>query len=129
MFLPQPTAASDSLQFEPDDCLNAHRVGVVVHGTEAIRKALRIDLPCTGVDPGTIVDVPAGVHPPVIQLDILLAVMIEEHFLALLVGSGHLAVPKRAGTGQQRSEPSASRTRQVVCEHPFAPNALAMTPG
>ena len=53
---------------------------VVANGPEAARKPLRIDLPCSDFWPANrIAFVPAGVHPPIVELDIFFEIPVEPH--------------------------------------------------
>ena len=91
------SAGCDSLRLEPCQNLHSLAVGVVADGTQAPRKPLGIDLPGAHLRPAVLLDVPAGVHPPAVELEPFLQVAVDVHDLVLLVGLDHLLVGPRTG--------------------------------
>ncbi len=72
--------------------------------------------------------IPAGIHPPVIELDALLQVAVDEHDLVGLVGLDHLVVLARAGGKQLWLGKLAAGLGHGVGHHPAAPDVLGGDP-
>ena len=68
MLFIQPRSRRDPFGLEPDERLHAALVGVVADRTKTLREPLRIDFPRADLRPTLFLNVPAGIHPPVIQL-------------------------------------------------------------
>ena len=117
----EPRARCDPLGLEPDDDLDAFGMCVIADRPQAAGESRRIDLPRAGLRPVSIAGIPAGVHPPVVDLDSLGEVAIDEQFLAGLVGLGHFG--ELVGTARRhlRGGQFAAGPRQVVGEHPAPP--------
>src|ERR1700691_3478179 len=112
MFFPQPTPARDPLELEPKNRLNSHRVSVVVDGTKAVGKPFRIDLPSTGIGPGSIAHIPSRIHPPIVELDVFLVVAIEKQLLTRFVGPRHFSIPEGARGRELWCESKSTRMRK-----------------
>ena len=97
MVLRQPGAGRDAFRLEPDDDLHALGVGVIADRPKSLGKPPRIDLPRAHFRPAGLLHVPAGVHPPVVELQAFFQIAVDVHDLVLLVGADHLAVGPRAG--------------------------------
>ena len=103
MVLRQPRAGGHPLRLEPDEDLDALAVGVIGDGPQPAREPRGVHLPRADAGPAAaMVHVPAGVHPPVVELDVLLEVAVDEQDLPGLVGVDHLVVLARAGGEQLR---------------------------
>src|ERR1035437_5705367 len=81
----QPTASGDALRFKPHDQLNPFGVHIVTDPAKSARKTLRVDLPRSCGLPIALVDVPAGVHPPMCNGDALFEITINAINVANLV--------------------------------------------
>src|SRR5579871_1909371 len=103
MVVGEPRTRRHPLRLEPDEDLHAELMRVVADRLEAVGEPLGIDLPSTDLRPALLLDIPAGVHPPIVQLYAAFSVQIEVHDLARLVGAHHLAVsPAAAGQRHRR---------------------------
>ncbi len=98
--------------------------GVVADGAEAAGEPPRIDLPRAHLRPAVLLDVPAGVHPPVVELEPFFQVAVDVHDLVLLVGANHLSVGPRAGGHELRRRQLAARPGHVMGHHPPPPKVL-----
>src|SRR5215831_3414258 len=98
MLLPEPASTSDPLQFEPHDRLDPHGVCIVIDRPQPVGEAFGIYLPGSCVRPSSITDIPAGIHPPIIDFDFFLVIAVEKQLLAVLIRAGHLRVPGRTGS-------------------------------
>ena len=82
MVFGEPGAGRDSLRLEPDDGLHAFGVRVIADLAQALGKSPRIDFPRARLRPtDRIAGIPAGVHPPVIELQAFFEVAIDEEDL------------------------------------------------
>jgi len=124
MLLVQPSARHHALRFEPNQDLDAPRASVLADRPEAARESARIDLPRADLRPALLLDVPAGVHPPVVELQIFLQVPVDMHDLIPLVGLDHLFVGPRTGSHKLGRRQSAAWSRHGVCHHPAPPHVL-----
>ena len=61
------------------------RVSVVADGRKPLGKPLRIDFPRAGLPPAVAAGIPAGVHPPVIELDAFLGSSVDGLLLVRFV--------------------------------------------
>ncbi len=101
---------------------------MITDGTQPARKPLRIDFPCADLRPALFLHIPARIHPPVVQLELFLKVAVDVHDLVGLVGSDHFFVGPRAGGHELWWWQMAARSRQVMRDHPAAPEILAANP-
>src|SRR5580692_10837220 len=125
MFFPQPTPARDPLELEPQNRLNSHGVSVVVDGTKAVGKPFRVDLPSTGIGPGSIAYIPSRIHPPIIELDVFLAIAIQKQLLTRFVGPRHFSIPEGARGRELGSESGSTGMRKIMRQHPLTPQVLS----
>jgi hypothetical protein len=128
VLLGQPRAFGHALGLEPDENLDALRVRVIADRLEALGEPLRVQLPRADLRPSLLLDVPAGVHPPVIEFYTLFEVPVDVHDLVGLVGADHLAVGARAGCQEHRGRQLAVRPGHAVGHHPAAPDVLRVDP-
>ena len=120
----EPRAGGDAFRLEPDENLHPLRVRMVADRTEAPRKPLRIELPRAHLRPAALLDVPAGVHPPVVELEPFLQVAVDVHDLVLLVGADHLSVGPPAGGDELRRRQLSALPGHAVRHHPSPPEVL-----
>ena len=120
----EPRAGRDPLRLEPDDDLDAFGVGVIADRPQAAGESRLIDLPRAGLAPISVAGIPTGVHPPVVDLDPLFDVAVDEEFLTGFVGLGHFGVLVRAARRHLRGGQFAAGARQVVGQHPAPPEVL-----
>ena len=80
-FLANSEPPDDPLRLEPDDQLRSLRVSVIADGLDALGESLRIDLPRARLRPG-VAGIPAGVHPPIVELDAFLGQDVDELLFA-----------------------------------------------
>ncbi len=124
----QPRAAVDALRLEPHDRPDALGAGMVRDLPQASGEAVGVHLPCAGLAPAPIAPVPAGIHPPVVQRQLLLEVAVHEQHLARAVGVDHLAELVRAARGHLDRGQLAAGAWQVVGQHPAPPDVLRADP-
>ena len=105
VFAVQPGVPVDPLRLEPNENLDAFRVRVIADGPETAWEPFGIDLPRADLWPATLLDVPAGVHPPVVQLQPLLEIAVDEFDLVLFVRFGHLGELMRTARVQHGQWP------------------------
>ncbi len=122
--LVEPGIRRDALRLEPHHDLHALGVGMIADRLQASRKTLRIDFPGSHLGPTLLLHVPAGVHPPVVDLEPFFQVTIDVHDLVGLVGADHLLVRARTGGDELRRRELAPGLGHAVGHHPAAPNVL-----
>src|SRR4051812_42143609 len=89
-------AGCDTFRLEPDDALHAPRMPIVRYLAQPAGKPVCVYLPGAGVWPtgGTvlrIVNIPASIHPPVIERQLFLQIPLDEEFLTVGIGVNHFA--------------------------------------
>ena len=102
-------------------------VGIVVYKLKGRREAVCINLPYTGILPctyGTFVNavIPAGVHPPVIELNAVIKVGFNSVYLALLGGSDHAVVYPRRRSGYHGLYKLIHGLTHIAVHKPFTPD-------
>src|ERR1035437_8691682 len=128
MLVPQPGARRHAFGLKPDDDLLSAGMGVIANRPEPAWETVGVHLPSAGVRPAGLVPMPAGIHPPVIQDELLLAVTVNELNLVGGVGVDHLAELVGTACGQLLMDGLAIRPGQVVGEHPSPPDVLGPQP-
>ena len=126
MVFVNPTAGRHALRLEPKQRLDPFRMGVVADRPQSVRITFRVGIPRSEqILPRTSpVRIPAGVHPPVIQLHTLFEVTVDKLHLVFIRSMEHLGEIGRTGRFEDRFGQTASRTRQVMVVHPAAPHVL-----
>jgi len=125
----EPRVRVNTLGLEPNDGLHAALVRVVADGAQSSWEPPRVDLPRAGLRPAhAIARVPARVHPPVADGDALLEVAVDALDLVLFVGVHHLVEEVRAAAEQLRLRQPSHGSRDVVGQHPSAPDVLGADP-
>ena len=128
VLLGQFRSGKDPLRLEPDDRADSPLTGVVGDRPQAVRESVGVGFPRPDLPPRAAARIPAGVHPPVVQIYLLLGVPVDEHDLRGLVGVPHLGVPVRAASGDMGPKNLPPRAGNVVFHHPGAPDVLRLKP-
>jgi len=126
--LVEPRAGRDPLRLEPHQDLHPLGVGVIADRAQAAGKPLRIDFPRADLRPALLLHVPAGVHPPVVELELFLQVAVDVHDLVVGVGLDHLLIGPRAGGHELGRREPAAGLGHAVGHHPAAPEVLRPDP-
>ena len=121
MLLKDPAVGGDPLRLKPDDALHTLGPAVVCDRPKAFRESFLVDLPSAGVHPFAVVDVPAGIHPPVSEGQLFLHIAVDHLDLVLLVCVEHLVIEMGAVGYQDRSQNFSVRAWEVSIHHPAAP--------
>ena len=123
----QPGARGHPLRLEPDNNIDLTRVRVVSDRPQAAGKAVLVNLPGARVRPAGLVVIPARIHPPVIQRDAAIKIVVYKENLALRIGINHFRkLMRTAGRQLGDGGEGAARARQIVREHPRPPDILRM---
>ncbi|OPZ96273.1 MAG: hypothetical protein BWY71_01979 [Planctomycetes bacterium ADurb.Bin412] len=106
---------------------------MVADGSQAVGEPVRAAIHFPGARPRPPFfggpDIPAGVHPPVIQLQPFVQVAVDKLDLIFLVRLGHLRELVRAARHQHRQRRQlAARPRHIVLHHPLPPGILGIDP-
>ena len=129
MVLRQPRAGGHPLRLEPHENLDVLAVGIIGDGPQPAREPGGVHLPRADTGPAAaVMHVPPGVHPPVVELDVLLAVAVDEQDLLGFIGVDHLVVLARAGSEQLRLGQPAVGLGHRVRHHPAPPDVLGDDP-
>ena len=127
MLLVQPGAGHDAFRLEPDQDLDAPRVSVIADRPKPAREPLRIDLPGADLRPALLLDVPAGVHPPVVELAAFLQVAVDVHDLVLL--RWPRSSPRRPANWRPRTAAAAACRPAWACCGPSSSAATGSASG
>ena len=128
MLLVEPGAGHDPFRFEPDENFHTFRVRVLADRFKPAGEPFRVDLPGPDLGPAVLLDVPAGVHPPGVDLQALFQIAIDVQDLVGLVGPDHLLVGARAGGDKLGRRELPARLGHAVGHHPAAPGVLCIDP-
>src|SRR5579875_2313554 len=125
---PQPTTTSNPLQLEPDNRFDASRVRVIAHRAKTVWKAPRVRFPGSCVPPMVLENIPAGLHPPIVRLDAVLKIPVEEILLVFFVRPLHLDGISPATGCKLGWRKISTRPGQIVSHHPSTPHILSFDP-
>ena len=103
-------------------------MSVVANGTQSSRETLGVHLPCTHVSPATITGIPTGIHPPILEFQVLLNIAIDKHDLVLFGCVYHLAVYAVTGTENTGFGKLPVGFGHIVIHHPPPPDILRIDP-
>ena len=129
----QPCPFRHAFRLEPNDNLHRLVVSIIANRTQTIRETMcpAVHFPCSRPRPAFLgrPNVPAGIHPPVVQFETFLKIAVDELFLTLFVGLGHLG--KLVGAARVKHRQGkwlVAPSRNIMLYHPLSPEILCVDP-